>query len=265
MAQLIKIRQCVSRYQINLPGYANRFIWLKNRRLAEWKEKRGFPEPERRMSGGTSKVLIKDPDEKFYHWLFEEQLDWATRTAGERSLCPDEVRGQDWLKRILRAVNDVSFMLYRPVLLWQSAAVQLDSVLITNDTIWCIKPLSGEESSVFQEISARKWQEIVTGSTRDWLNPLISLHRTEHVVSAVMSNLGIEMNTAGAVFAPASYIEFVHETPGIQFIDLRNEKEWYERLSRHSLMMKREQIKAAEALLAHCETEALCRFQDAET
>lgn len=265
MAQLIKIRQCVSRYQIDLSGYAGRFVWLKNRRLAEWKEKRGLGGSGWRFPGAKDTEFHADTEKQFYEWLFEEQLDWATRTAGERSLCPDEIRGQNWLKKILRAVNDVSFVLYCPVLLSKSAAVQLDSILITNDTIWCIKPLAGEEGSVFQEMSARKWREIMTGSTREWLNPLISLRRTEKIIASMMKNLGIKMNTAGAVFAPASYIEFVHETPGIRYVDLRREREWYENLSEHSLMLKKEQIMAAEALLAHSETDAGSRFQDAET
>ncbi|WP_332238974.1 hypothetical protein [Sporolactobacillus sp. KGMB 08714] len=263
MAQMIKIRQCVSRYQIDLPGYAGRFVWLKSRRLAEWKEERGLQDTDRSLSGAKDTTLPADPERLFYEWLFEEQLDWATRTADKHSPCPNEVHGQNWLKKILRAVNDVSFVLYCPVLLSKSAAVQLDSLLITNDTIWCIKPLIGEEGSVFQEVSARKWREILTGSVRERLNPLISLVRTESVVSSLMSNLGIKMKTAGAVFAPESYIEFVHRKPDIRCIDLRSKRDWYEELSAHSLMLKKEQITAAETLLAHSETDAEMRFQDA--
>ncbi len=255
MAQLIKLRQCVSRYEVDLRRYANRFIWLKNRRLNEWKQ---------RAESSTLQDLDHQVKlgKEFTAWLYRIQLDWATRTSDQRSSCPEEIEGAEWIKRLLGEVNDIAFLIYRPVLLTQSAAVQLDSLIITNDTIWCVKPMSGENGSVFQEVSGRKWKEIVSGGEREVLNPLISLNRTRAVVDAFLKNRGIGMKIVSTAYAPDSYIEFVHEDAGESFVDFRNEREWFEMLSQHSLLMKRVQIEAAEALLNHFETIASPRFQN---
>lgn len=254
MAQLIKARQCVSRYQVDLLRYANRFVWLKNRRMKEWKAQQ------------TKSVISLNrgsaEGKEFLEWLYRMQLDWATRTSEQRSTCPDEVEKSLWLRKVLEEVNDIAFLIYRPVLLTQSAAVQLESLIITNDMIWCVKPLTGEAGSVFQEISGRKWKKIVGGGEQEVLNPLISLNRTRTIVSSFLKNHGIDIKIVSAAYAPESFIEFVHEEADVSFIDCRTEREWFGTVSEHSLLLKRTQIDVAEALLDHFETIASPRFQN---
>lgn len=261
MAQLIKIRQCISRYQVDLLRYANRYIWLKNRRQVAWEEKQG-----RGAGSGRNQAYEQGRDaELFNSWLFDMQMEWATRTAEEQSECPDDVSGQLWLRMVLSRINDLSFLMYEPVLDAQTAAVQLDSLLITNDTVWCVRSLSGEKGSVFQGVSERKWREITTGSDRELLSPIISLRRTKAVIQAYLKNRDIDMATEAVVFAPDSFIEFVQETADISFVDSRNAASWFDRMSRHSLLMKKNQIAVAEALLADCETIADSRFQEKDS
>ncbi|WKB36731.1 hypothetical protein QS257_07120 [Terrilactibacillus sp. S3-3] len=134
MAQLIKIDQCVSRYQINLRHYANRFLRLKGRRWAKWKERWETMEDSRlnpskkKREAGTLAKLKKD----FNSWFFEEQILWATTTSEEKSEIPSQLHQNKWLKTLLSTVDDVTFILYYPVLKVKSAIVQVDPIFVTN-------------------------------------------------------------------------------------------------------------------------------------
>lgn len=255
MAQLIKVCHCVSRYQNGMLRYAGRFIRLKNRRTEEW-------EKQQEGIGTFPGMGYQDGNRKeFENWLFRMQLDWATRTPERRSICPDEIEDAAWVRKLLHQINDLSFLAYRPVLLTKSGAVQLDSLLITNDVIWCVLSLPGEAGSVFQEISGRKWREIITGGEREVLSPLISLRRTQTVIGAFLKQEGIAMKTASAVLAPQGFIEFVPDDSGAALVDLRGMRNWLDEISRHSLMLKKTQLQTADALLAHFETIDAPRFQ----
>ncbi|WP_010630467.1 hypothetical protein [Sporolactobacillus vineae] len=242
MAQLIKVGQCVSRYQNDVLRYAGRFLRLKSRRAAEWDDRQE----------GTGR--------NFEHWLFRMQLDWATRTADRRSACPDDMQRALWVQKLLHQINDLSFIAYKPVLLTRSGAVQLDSLLITNDVVWCILSLPGETGSVFQEISGRRWREIISGGERTLISPLISLKRTQKVIDAFLKQEGLEMRTASAVLSTESFIEFVPDDRGVSLVDRRSLRNWLDEIARHSLILKKGQVLAAEALLAHFETVDESRF-----
>lgn len=262
MAQLIKINQCVSRYQVDLRCYANRFTWLKKKRMEEWKE-RWENRLDIKNRAQQDDKYSKPLKIEFGNWMFEKQLDWSTRTAFEWSIRPDKIHTEQWLRRILEGINDVSFFMYQPVLLTKSGPVQLDSVLITNDIICCVHPLKGEPGNVFRNVTQRKWCEMTNGVMRPLISPLISLRRTKAVVSAFLKSHDLaSMKIEAAVYAPECYIEQTMSNYEADFIDRRNERDWFIRLDQHSLLMKREQLEAAELLLKHSETIADPRNAD---
>ncbi|MFT8870780.1 MAG: hypothetical protein ABF868_00660 [Sporolactobacillus sp.] len=252
MAQLVKIRECVSRYQLDLSRYARRYILLKQRRAEQWLEARGL-NAARKQEKEPAGI---HPGAAFYRWLYAVQLEWASQTSERRSPLPEDLLTQHWLAGLLRAVNDLAFFLYYPVLKTQQAEVQLDCLLLTGSTIWVVKPLIGEAGSVFQAQDARKWQEIVSGGRREQLNPLISLARSRHVMTALLKHAAIDMEVAGAVYAPESFIEFAQEERGVALIDQRMCGDWHRRLSEQTLLFKRSQLEAAHLLLEHCLTHA---------
>lgn len=260
MAQLIKINQCVSRYQHNFRLYANRYHWLKQRRGQEWKQNW-----ENHLSHIKTYGGVDDNEDKkswfhdFENWLFEKQIEWSTRTAYEQSQLPESIREECWLKRIVHGINDVSFLMFQPVLLTKSGSVQLDSLLISNDTISCIHPVSGAYGAVFRPVSQRQWKIIADGGNiRTIINPLISLRRSQAVVSSFLKKNELSgFNVTSVVYAPECYIE----DPGTgsyeaEFVDRRNELSWFQKVDQHSLLMKREQVDCVEQLLIHCETVA---------
>ncbi|MCO7175904.1 hypothetical protein ACFP7A_01935 [Sporolactobacillus kofuensis] len=263
MAQLIKVNQCVSRYQLDLRAYANRFTWLKKRRMEEWKEKWGNTSTIKDQSDRDDKDN-KSIKAQFENWFFEKQVGWATRTAFEVSQSPKHLQEEHWVRRILTRINDVSFFMYQPVLLTKSGSIQLDSLIIGNDLICCVHPLIGEPGHVFQSVSQRTWCEITNGgATKQLINPLISLRRSKAVVSAFLRNHGLnEMVIKTAVYAPDGYIEQVMSSYETDFVDRRNERKWFEWLDQHALLLKREQLDAAEMILQHSETIAESRVDD---
>ncbi|CAM3258141.1 NERD domain-containing protein [Sporolactobacillus spathodeae] len=263
MAQLVKIEQCVSRYQIDFLRYANRYVWLKKRREEEWLLRAKRIEANRKgQTVFADPNVVEKPDPAFYNWLFNMQLEWASRTVDERSVLPKEVTERSWLRETLKEVNDLAFFFYRPIILARNAEIQLDSLILTNDTLWCVKVLNGEPGSVFQEQSPRKWREIVSGGARDQLNPLISLQRSRHVLTSFLSAQCLEMQVCMAVYAPESFIEFVPEQFDLRLVDRRGRAYWYRELSQQSLLLKRQQVETAEALLQSFKTDAAERTDD---
>ncbi|MCQ2008698.1 MAG: hypothetical protein ABF629_00435 [Sporolactobacillus sp.] len=254
MAQLIKINQCISRYQMNFRSYANRYNWLKKRRFAEWKEDWEHVHGIQQSDDGAD-IYKNQLKHEFEDWLFDKQLEWSTRTAFEWSSFPDTIYSEHWLRHLIKEINDVSFFMYLPVLLTRSGPVQLDSLLIANDVICCVHPLLGNPGDVFQPVSQRNWNVITNGAQRPLLNPLISLRRTKAVVSAFLQSKGLRsMEVEAVVYAPDGYIESKAGEFEARFIDLRNEAEWFQKMDQHSLLMKRGQIECAEALLNNSET-----------
>ncbi|MCO7124890.1 hypothetical protein NIE88_03755 [Sporolactobacillus shoreicorticis] len=254
MAQLIKINQCISRYQMNFRSYANRYHWLKKRRYAEWKEDWERVHSIQKSDDDADKYKNQMKDE-FEDWFFDKQLEWSTRTAFEWSSCPDTIYSEHWLRRFIKEINDVSFFMYRPVLLTRSGPVQLDSLLIANDMICCVQPLLSDPGDVFQTASQRNWNVITNGAVRPLLNPLISLRRSKAVVSAFLQSKGVpDMDVEMIVYAPDCYIEYKGSKPEGFFVDLRNEAAWFQKVNQHSLLIKRGQIECVEALLDDSET-----------
>ncbi|MFT8317287.1 MAG: hypothetical protein ABF651_03295 [Sporolactobacillus sp.] len=257
MAQLVKIMQCASRYQTDLLRYAHRFIWLRNRRAEQWGLDQGQAQARTLHPNDD-----RNKQEAFNDWLFEMQLKWASSTAEEQSQLPEEIEKQRWITELIREVNDLAFFFYRPVFLAKNAEIQLDSLLITSDTLWCILPIFGEEGSVFQEMSDRKWREIRTGGSHERLNPRIALKRTRQVIASFLKNYELEMDLNMVLYAPDSFIEFVEEDRHLICIDRRSKGDWHRELSQQSFLFKRKQFETVQKLLDHCQTEAVRRSPD---
>ncbi|MTT32539.1 hypothetical protein GMB86_11025 [Terrilactibacillus sp. BCM23-1] len=262
MAQLIKVNECISRYEGDLQRYANRFITLKQRRWLQWRDQFEKPQDDRsvRLAKRFSSISnIEQLKSAYYKWLFDQQLIWATSTAHFYSENHEDLSRVTWLQFCLSKLNDVTFILYKPVLLMKQTTLQLDSLIITNDTLWCVKPLIGEDSSVFQEINNRLWREMKREESPQFINPFISLKRTKTALRTFLQTQNLSMPIKFLIFAPNSYVEFVHHDTDIEICDSRDKNQLSEKIGRHSSTLKSLQIITTNRLLSKMATTAIKR------
>ncbi|MFD2618008.1 hypothetical protein [Terrilactibacillus laevilacticus] len=262
MAQLIKVNECISRYECDLQHYANRFITLKQKRWLQWRDQFERPRDDRPVNLAKRFSSISTIDQLksvYYKWLFEQQIIWATSTAGFYSDNQEDLSHVTWLKICLSELNDVTFILYKPVLLMKQTMLQLDSLIITNDTLWCVKPLIGEDGSVFQEINNRLWKEMKREESPQFINPFISLKRTKTALRTFLQTQNLSMPIKFLIFAPNSYVEFVHHDANTEICDRRDKNQISKKICHHSSTLKSQQIIITNRLLSQMATSAFER------
>ncbi|GGE55170.1 hypothetical protein GCM10011391_37710 [Pullulanibacillus camelliae] len=243
MAQLVKIERCISRYSQNLYRYAGRFIHQKTRRFEEFKEN---------YSGQPDEVI----KEHFYKKFFKQQLIWATSTAREQSELPNKYKMDLWLRLFLRNLDDTVLVFYEPELKVGEAYTSADIILVTPFKVWTVKLVLGEKDSVFQPYDRRKWKEIQSKDIAYTINPLLSLQRTTESVRRIFHEHDIVLPLQSVLCAPESYIEFSSESGQVKIVDKTELKQWMKDMSSYRSTLKREQLHAAEVLLAHSDVVA---------
>ncbi|MFC7393584.1 hypothetical protein [Scopulibacillus cellulosilyticus] len=256
MAHLIKLDECISRYQLDLNTYINRFIQIKRRRFEQWKtawETQAGQIYKSKLRGITTQEEFKA---KFHLWLFKQQIKWATSTAEKFSECPPHYLKDHWLKQCLAELNDVTLLFCNPVIQMKKAAVPLESIILTPYEIWCVKHLQGEKQSVFQTLSQRKWREITSRGQINIVNPLISLRHTGAIVSNILKQHHITRPVRLCLLSMQSYIENVENAGQIEFYDCRGAAGWLENLNKPHSLLKHDQLVAAKTLYKYCSTKA---------
>lgn len=257
MAQLVKLDDCHSRYEQDLTLYANRFIQLKNKRLAQWEEAWNDPSastiPSIRKSARHSSSY-DDFKNRFNKFMLEQKIMWATSTTDSISEVPENYLNESWFDFTLRAFSDMCFTFYKPTLEIQNGLTQLETVLVTPGAVWCLKGCYGEKESVFQEINDRSWQELTSNGIEKRLNPLISLKNTYKIVKALLTQANSPLPVHAALIVPESYVEFANYDRVTRIVDKRQLSDWLTHFILKQTTFKHEQLKATRYLLAktHC-------------
>ncbi len=242
MAQLVKCRDYVSRYEQNLKRYVNQFISNKSRRWNAFKSKHS--EEEKGL---------------FYERLFNHQLIWASSTSLRRSNGIVGLKHDEVLKDVLKWFGDTGLLFYRPVLKLDQVEVETDLILITPTTIWVMVYLKGEKGSVFQEQSRRQWTEVRSGEIRTLVNPLLSLARSTEVVKQCLGRMSERLPIRSVLMVPESFVEFSEPGRGVQILDQSLFPAWLKTVEPYRAAFKNLQLRCVETLLNHSITEAELR------
>ncbi|KFL16247.1 glucanohydrolase [Geobacillus stearothermophilus] len=292
MGQLLKLRDYISRYETDVYHYVPEFIRLKQwqweQAKARWEAERDA-DGARREPGETWDFLLDKPswwerligrwrrgpepemDEErppapplsraatldelkrqFLDDLFELQLRWASSTMTHVSFVDEAWYGDETLKYFLQRFPDTHLCFYRPVAAAGKAAVELETILLTPAAAWCLAFVEGEPDNVVIASTGRFWVERAGADTVKRVNPVISLRRTEGIVSDIFRRHGVEWPIHLAVVNRYGYIDSGHLFPFVRYIDKRNYESWFSRLRGSALPLRHGQLKAAEALLRHC-------------
>ncbi|MDY7223799.1 nuclease-related domain-containing protein [Halalkalibacterium halodurans] len=240
-----------------------------------------FQKMKRKMYTKDAELLEEDLDEeekqlpsfpatlealkqKFLEETFHSQLRWASTSLLEESRMHPKYKWDEWLRTFVTQIPDNYLLMYKPVFFIKNAPIQLDIVLLSPTEVYCITLLEGTKNSVFSVSSERFWLEYIEKKQRKRLSPLITLNRTTSVVGPILKKAGSTLPVKKVVLATDGFFDLQAQGHSVEYIDKRRIASWMEKLKRHSSPLKKNQVMAAEALLAHCQTVAIPREPDEE-
>lgn len=237
MAQLIKLRHFISRYELDIFRYTSRFQRIKRQYLQKQKS-------TTRKSVGQAHAAEE---------IFRFQLKWAHSTLKRTSPEGERYEHDKLLKYFLQTFPDNYLLMYHPVFIVHDATCELDLIFISPLEIECVTFVCAKEEAVYTGGSEHFWREAGEGSRR-LINPLISSNRTYQVVAGVLQREKIDYPMRQTIVSPRAYLEYQGAIEGIRWVDRRSFRAWTARKTQLRLPMKYRQLQTAKHLLAHCET-----------
>lgn len=290
MAQLLKIEDCVSRYEQDVYRYTGQYIRLKSDRWkrvkANWENEKLSAQVEQPPSSEDEPTNKKwwqrkdDNSEKdamdtydrprtpitlpalkknFKDELLEFQLKWASSTIRERSRVGKEILSDPFLRYLLMDLPDNYLVLYKPIIQMKKAEAQLDVLLIGPDTIHAIVLLDARKGDVVHPSQGRFWELERKGEMLKTISPIASIQRMNYFIESVIDTKETEMKISYTILAQQSFINRGSIPPYIQVIDQTSYDQWAQAIKRQPSPIKAKQLKAAKQIMEKCVTTAYLR------
>lgn len=285
MAQLIKLKDCVSRYERDPYHYSAQFNRLKhdnwqglyNRWQAERSEidKHDIVESE-----FSTDSFIKDNDldeplfsdtpslpktklqlkQYFLDNLLPIQLKWATSTLTELSYTDKRYDLDPDLKYFLQRFPDIYLLMYYPVFNIRKAPIDGEIILISPLEIEIIHLVEKQSETTIMLGDERTWTiEKPSGEISKIISPLIALKRTEHIISGILHKHDIDFPIKKTVLSRKNPILFASEPYQTQVIGKHEYKQWFQNKRALRISLKSTQLKAMGAILKYCQTTSIKR------
>ncbi|TMU86060.1 NERD domain-containing protein [Bacillus sp. BHET2] len=197
----------------------------------------------------------------FLNLVFEFQLRWASSTISEKSYVDNSYHYDERLRYLLQRFPDNIFVMYNPILKIKNAPVELETILITPTGIWCLTFLEFEDGTAYLGSGERFWLKKWGDMEKKVLNPLIGLKRMERIIQQIMQYAGVELPIHQGVICRNGYIDYPQAPVGVQFLDKRLHKDWFQKQRSGTSPIKSVQLKAAQAVLEYCQTTSFKRLQ----
>lgn len=280
IAQLIKLKDYVSRYEWNIYRYPSQFIRLKQENwgnlYALWsdqvdktvpnipeKEKTKFPkffsflkQSKSTEKEETNKDLLPDTEMELKHYflnkLFPLQLKWATSTVTDISFIDHSYEEDINLKYFLNRFPDIYLLMYYPIFNIKKAPVDGEIILISPFGIEIIYLIEVDPKSTIIANDDRTWLIETNHIKEKWISPLISLKRTEHIVQSILKKEEIEFPITKIVLSKINNIVYTSEPFNTKIIGKFQYDKWFIKKRQLNSTLKSQQLKTAGALLKYC-------------
>lgn len=289
MAQLIKLRDYISRYEWNPYRYPSQYIRLKQegwqKLYQTWLNKDHIMKESDVVKDGSYfdkiRSFIKQPDEdgeddlittgevlpsskielKQYYLdkLFPFQMTWATSTVSEVSFINRNYHDDQTLKYFLQRFPDIYLLMYYPIFNIKNATIDSEIILISPFEIEIIHLLEKPPQTTIMAGDDRTWMIEDQYKEKNIMSPLISLKRTEHIVKRILFTEQVDFPVRKIVMSRLNNIVFSSEPYQTSIIGKFQFDQWFSERRRLNSSLKSTQLKATEALLKHCLTSAVKR------
>lgn len=247
MAQIIKIEDYISRYEISVTRYTNQFIRYKKRQWEQLKDK--YP------------TSISEKKHPFLDHIFHHQLIWASSTIRSCSYMDEKYEQDSMLKHLAQSLPDQYLIMYYPVFSIKKAPTEADVIIISPTEIYCVSILTGEKDEVILAKEGRFWIRRGEKGEKKVVNPMPNLNRTESIVRQMVKKAEVELPIKKVVMNKNGYLHAPDLPASCRTIDKRNYREWLEKLKQNPSPIKNAQLKIAKVLLANTITNADNRFE----
>ncbi|SFJ10412.1 Nuclease-related domain-containing protein [Halobacillus dabanensis] len=294
MAQLIKLKDYISRYEVNIFQYPTQYIRLKN---DNWKKmgnrfEKGMMEDQEEFHSQEIRTAEEDTGwRKFFKRKKEElehkpekqedlvpvptsigelkqyyldgllpfQMKWATTTLKEKSFIDNVYQEDPYLKYFLQRFPDTYLLMYEPVALMKKAEVEIDHLLIGPFGIDIITSLSHPSGTILYPTTEHSWHIEGGDGQQKIRNPMLSLRRTETFIKSILSEYQLDFPYRKVILAPDLEFGPGQEPYQTAFIGKHRYQQWFNEKRNTKSPLKHDQLKVAEALLKHCRTVAVRR------
>lgn len=284
MAQLIKLKDYISRYEWNAYRYPSQYIRLKQEKwetlyhlwLEREKENEQTPTTNnnRRFNLSTFRSFMKQSDEPedlvtsadllpetelelrqyFLNQLLPFQIRWATSTVTDVSFTDKDYQFDDTLKYFLQRFPDIYLVMYYPIFNIKNAPVDGEIILIGPFGIEVICLLEFNQDAIILAGDDRTWNVKIDHKEERIISPLISLKRTEHMMKSILHTEGVNFPIQKIVLSRSNLIAFSSEPYQIKIIDKNQHDQWFQEKRAVKSSLKGDQLKVIEALLKYCLT-----------
>lgn len=282
MAQLIKLKDYVSRYEWNAYRYPSQYIrlkqenwetlynsWINTDLVDEETEEEMEQTPFRKFKSFFKKDESLDDKQKdhieewlptteqqlrhyFLDKLYPFQLKWATSTVTDVSFMDQTFNDDPTLKYFLQRFPDIYLVMYYPIFNLKNAPVDGEIIFISPLNIEIIYLLEQDPSSIIMASDERTWTVETNHVQTKTLSPLIALRRTEQIVKSLLKTNNIEFPITKTVLSRTNDIVFSSAPYNSNIIGKRQYKTWFENKRKLSSPLKNIQLKVIETLLKHC-------------
>lgn len=199
----------------------------------------------------------KTPEERkqqFLDSILPVQLKWASSTIREMSYLQKNYKRETLLKYFLQRFPDTFFVMYKPIFLVKQAPVELEIILITPNEILALYYMDEQEESVVLGNNDRFWSIREKEKERKLVNPTISLNRMGSIIKHILPQYDVSLPVTKLLLHPKGYIDISDGPTDVQVVDKRTYEKWFEKMRANNLPLKHSQLKAAGALLSHCQS-----------
>ncbi|HLQ74336.1 MAG TPA: NERD domain-containing protein [Bacillota bacterium] len=291
MAQLIKLKDCISRYEWNTYRYSSQFIRLKQEQWGklynQWQDESELTEPvieEEHEEQSTfdkfksifkknkaSTEVIQEQEEQilpetelqlrhyFLDKLFPFQLKWATSTVSDVSFVYQQYERDETLKFFLQRLPDIYLLMYYPIFNIKKAPVDAEIILISPVSIEVIYLLESDEQATFYATDDRSWTKETPRGEETIISPIISLKRTEKIIESIMKKHDVSFKINKVILSRKNDINYYTEPYLTSIIGRSQFEEWLDDKKALSSPLKSQQLKVAEVLLSYCLTNSVKR------
>src|SRR5699024_8321896 len=281
MAQLVKLYDYISRYESNPYHYPSQYIRLKKenwRKLqdrwlsevnssskivqeseSEPKKSKWLPFNRNQQTAEQHTNLNNPPlpnteaqlKQYFLNQLYPIQLKWATSTISHESFT--KVR----LKYFLLRFPDIYFLMYHPVFNIKKAPIDAEIILISPFDIEIISFIHEHAEATILATNDRKWTVESETNQKSILSPVISLKRTDQIIKSILQTNNVEIPIKKSIISYNNHILYTTEPYQTNIIGKQDYPKWFEQKRALTSSLKSVQLKAMEALLSHCQTNAV--------
>lgn len=291
IAQLIKLRDYVSRYDWNIYRYPTQFIRLKQENwkklhqiwnnqdykeikrveesiehksaFAKWKSFiRRREAVENKMNTKDDAYFPKTESELKHHFLdqlYPFQLKWATSTVMNVSFMDKRYEYDTSLRYFLHRFPDTYLVMYYPIFNIKQAPIDGEILLISPIGIEVIFLIDEEKNAKIIVDDKRTWTIEKSGSQSKILSPMLALKRSENILKAIFQAGEIDFPITKIVLSRTNDIVFHSEPYRTRFIGQKQHEQWFQEKRNLASPLKNRQLKAAETLLKHCQTTSMKR------